>query len=70
MGAILEAILGGVSKLLPFLLAFFAGKQNVEKKDLEETVKEGKVRNEIEAEANDLDRVAIIKRLRDLQGDK
>lgn len=65
---ILNFLLGAAKTLLPFLFAEQVGKSRVEKKDLTETVREGKVRNEIENQSADDSRADIVKRLRDLEG--
>lgn len=67
---LIELVLGTVAKLLPLLLSFFAGENRVEKKNLEQTIKEGEIRNEIEAEANDMSRSVLVNKLRSLKGNK
>ena len=67
-GPIVELVLKGLAKLLPFLFVYKAGKDSVEKDNLTKTVEEGKVRNEIEHENDGLDRDAIVNKLRRLEG--
>lgn len=68
--AVLNFILGLLEKAVPFFLAYKAGKDKVKTEDLEATVKEGEIRNEIDTKAADLDRAAIIDGLHKLNKDK
>lgn len=70
IGSILQLILGGVAKLLPFLFAYKAGADRVEKKNLEQDIKQGEIRNEIDSKTAGLDRAAILDKLRKLDADK
>lgn len=66
MGTVLEFLLEVVSKVLPLFLAFKSGEDKVQKKVLEDAVKEGEMRNAVEAETSTMDRPALVARLRQL----
>jgi|TARA_B100000519_G_C13911025_1_gene282148 methyl coenzyme M reductase subunit D len=64
MLSLLSSVLNIFTKILPFIFAFKAGKDNAQKKELEQAVKNTQERNKIENEVNRMSDDVVIKRLR------
>ena len=64
MLSLLSSVLNIFTKILPLIFAFKAGKDNAQKKELEQAVKNTQERNKIENEVNRMSDDVVIKRLR------
>ena len=64
MLSLFSSVLNIFTKILPLIFAFKAGRDNAQKKELEQAVKNTQERNKIENEVNRMSDDVIIKRLR------
>ena len=64
MFSLFSSVLNIFTKILPLIFAFKAGKDNAQKKELEQAVKNTQERNKIENEVNRMSDDVVIKRLR------
>ena len=64
MLSLLSSVLNIFTKILPLIFAFKAGRDNAQKKELEQAVKNTQERNKIENEVNRMSDDVVIKRLR------
>ena len=64
MLSLLSSVLNIFTKILPLIFAFKAGRDNAQKKELEQAVKNIQERNKIENEVNRMSDDVVIKRLR------
>lgn len=64
MFSLFSSVLNIFTKILPLIFAFKAGRDNAQKKELEQAVKNTQERNKIENEVNRMSDDVVIKRLR------
>jgi len=64
MLSLFSSVLNIFTKILPLIFAFKAGRDNAQKKELEQAVKNTQERNKIENEVNRMSDDVVIKRLR------
>ena len=64
MLSLFSSVLNIFTKILPLIFAFKAGRDNAQKKELEQAVKNIQERNKIENEVNRMSDDVVIKRLR------
>ena len=64
MLSLFSSVLNIFTKILPLIFAFKAGRDNAQKKELEQAVKNTQERNKIENEVNRMSDGDVVKRLR------
>ena len=64
MLSLFSSVLNIFTKILPLIFAFKAGRDNAQKKELEQAIKNTQERNKIENEVNRMSDDVVIKRLR------
>jgi hypothetical protein len=64
MLSLFSSVLNIFTKILPLIFAFKAGRDNAQKKELEQAVKNTQERNKIENEVSRMSDDVVIKRLR------
>ena len=64
MLSLFSSVLNIFTKILPLIFAFKAGRDNAQKKELKQAVKNTQERNKIENEVNRMSDDVVIKRLR------
>ena len=64
MLSLFSSVLNIFTKILPLIFAFKAGRDNAQKKELEQAIKNTQERNKIENEVNRMSDGNVVKRLR------
>ena len=64
MFSLFSSVLNIFTKILPLIFAFKAGRDNAQKKELEQAVKNTQERNKIENKVNRMSDGDVVKRLR------